>query len=139
MLAMERKGDEAFCEGPPPLIAELSYTPRAGIVGSYGGGDAMQMARQLWLQQRSADLIPAALKQTIQACIVEALHKHAQIPKSKRIAHLPEIAPDLKNLKWTFHVQMSSHVYGESSFNMMYQGLLYADICKDPERKGERS
>ena len=40
--------------------------------------------------------------------------------------------PDLDLLVWEYHAQVSSHVYGASSFNLMFHGWLFAkEVRKD--------
>jgi hypothetical protein len=44
-------------------VPELYGVPIAPVLGSYGGGDSMMMARQILVQNRPADLIPEQLRQ----------------------------------------------------------------------------
>jgi hypothetical protein len=107
------------------LIPEFMYVPRSMILGSYGGGDEMQAARQIVnfkiLVKDSKDLLDF---DRITANVADCIKENAAIPKEKRVAHLPEVAPsaaDLRSFKITWNIQISSQVYGENVCNLMYQ------------------
>ncbi len=102
-------------------IPEFMYLPRSMILASYGGGDEMQIARQilnLELEINPEFSVDDQFKSMINACI----DLNRSIPKDKRVAHLPEQnITNLQNFKSSLNVQISSQVYGEEIYNIMYQ------------------
>jgi hypothetical protein len=105
-------------------VAEFQYIPKMMVLGSYGGGDAMQTARQIIsLKCEVPKDLPDALQNDMLAAMVfQCIEDHNAIPRAKRVAKLPETAPEnLAEFARNAHFQISSHVYGEMMLNVMYQ------------------
>jgi len=75
----------------------------------------MLVARQMFMKDCSPTTLPEYIKQSV----------------LKSCDWLPA-----KDLQWTAHFQVSSHVYGGApdSFNMMYQGWLFENNFKNGDR-----
>eukprot|EP00475_Leptophrys_vorax_P044011 TRINITY_DN8662_c0_g1_i5.p1 TRINITY_DN8662_c0_g1~~TRINITY_DN8662_c0_g1_i5.p1 ORF type:complete len:507 (-),score=111.59 TRINITY_DN8662_c0_g1_i5:30-1550(-) len=111
------------------VVPEFNFLPKMMVLGSYGGGGAMQAARQI-LNLKCLQFSPTYPVDNDEVCrqILECLEKHNAIPKHKRVANLPDDVPGVDSFNRTVHFQISSHVYGEEFFNAMYQGYLFHDI-----------
>lgn len=78
-----------------------------------------------------------SLKGKIERAVADALSLQENIPLHQRVAKLPESsAVNLQDFRWTFHLQISSHVYGEMCFNLFYHGQLFHSIANDTARLG---
>lgn len=86
----------------PIRMSELYGCPVAGIVGSYGGGDDMQMSRQLCLLVRPVSVIPDTLRERVFTQIDECLWRNSCVPEKDRVAHLPNslARAELENFSW---------------------------------------
>ena len=132
-----------FQSGAIEPLSWLHFVPsRSGVVGSYGGGEAMSSARQILLRPaRSPAVVPQPLPLRIRTAVEGALAAHHRTPPSQRIARLPAALAerDWRRMQWSAGVQISSRVYGEISYNMMYHGFLFGEVANDPTRLGYSS
>eukprot|EP00475_Leptophrys_vorax_P044008 TRINITY_DN8662_c0_g1_i1.p1 TRINITY_DN8662_c0_g1~~TRINITY_DN8662_c0_g1_i1.p1 ORF type:complete len:327 (-),score=67.16 TRINITY_DN8662_c0_g1_i1:479-1459(-) len=108
------------------VVPEFNFLPKMMVLGSYGGGGAMQAARQI-LNLKCLQFSPTYPVDNDEVCrqILECLEKHNAIPKHKRVANLPDDVPGVDSFNRTVHFQISSHVYGEEFFNAMYQVIYF--------------
>lgn len=127
------------------VVEELYGLPEAGVVGSYGGGDAMMMSRQLLVKPLPPAAVPPPLRARVAEEARAALERHTAVPEGDRVARLPDPAGALRRLSeeggdalaWGAHLQLSSHVYGAGArANLMYHGWLFATDARDPECRG---
>lgn len=107
-------------------VEEFQFIPKMMVLGSYGGGDAMQIARQLCCVKCPESTLQcryiADLKRDMLGHIESIISQERNIPIHKRVAKLPLSAQVcLEGFKQTVHFQVSSLVYGEAEINAMYQ------------------
>jgi hypothetical protein len=83
-----------------------------------------------------AAALPSELKDRILKEVPKTLAINAAIPKSQRIAHLPESCPDLKSAEWHVRFQVSSRVFDAETMNVFCQGFIFEDVAASSERQG---
>jgi hypothetical protein len=119
-----------------PLVPELYGLPDAAVLGSYGGGDAMQMSRQLLVREVDVARVPEALRRRLPELVRAAIDAHNRLPRAARVARLPERAPDLASLAWRARLHLSSQVYGAETVNVFAHGALFKDVAREKGRLG---
>jgi hypothetical protein len=79
-----QKENEFSIGKQPNRIAALYGMPATGVVGSYGGGDDMQMAIQLLVLERPLAMIDDELKKRIHKAVTDVIRRQNAIPEDKR-------------------------------------------------------
>ena len=119
-------------------VEELAYGPASQFVGTYGGGDAMAVARSIVCVDVPAARIPKDLKARVVAALETAHGAVLAVPAMDRIPRVPATAVDPAALTWLLRCSVSSHVYGAADLrcNVMSQALLFKDVVTEPGRLG---
>lgn len=94
---------------PVPLVPSLNYLPAGSVLMSYGGGDAMAMARQLAFATLQPTEPPVGLRTRVAAAARAALAAPAHDFMTLDRGALG-VGHDEPN--WRVRLQLSSHVYG---------------------------
>lgn len=119
-----------------PRCWKLSFMPHSGIVGSYGGGAAMETANQVCLLRLDPARIPGALKPRVVAAVGDALDTAAAVPAAERTmdpspdGFRPKAAEDLS---WELALHISGRVVDADYLNLMHQGWLFHEV---PDEEG---
>jgi len=122
---------------PVSRCEQLYFMPRATLLGSYGGGDAMQAASALMLVR--LDCVHERLQAAwpgFQTRIVADVRRALKDGAGSTIAKLPapDVAPrTLADVDVCLHVQVSSHVHGRRIWNVMPQ-VCHVCVCNGPLR-----
>lgn len=112
--------------------------PATPVLGSYGGGDDMMMARQLVARRVRTDAVPAEILESVYAAVDAAVRRNCALPRAERVARLPDSAPVPGSLAMTAHVHVSSRVYGvdDGRSNLFAHGFVHAEAAAEPGRRG---
>ena len=111
-------------------------------LGEYGGGDGLKLSCPLLVMKLPSSNIPKHILTQLPEHINQCIVRNNKIPKEQRVARLPEALIDadefMNDWSKTCHFELQSHVPLASSnrYNLMYQGWLFKDIPKDPNRLG---
>eukprot|EP00753_Platysulcus_tardus_P010547 PLAT2834.1.p1 GENE.PLAT2834.1~~PLAT2834.1.p1 ORF type:complete len:272 (-),score=138.18 PLAT2834.1:98-913(-) len=131
---------DGFVDGDGEIarVPELMYMPRCIQIGSYGGGDALQLARPMFIRRRPSSLLSDEIKEAARVAGVKALAAYRAEGVDDRVARidLTAVKDDLADLSWEYVFQLSSQVYGEDSCNLFMQGWLFGDSVREPGRLG---